>query len=264
MVYFQPVQDIQISTRLSRAQYQYTLTGADPKEVTDWAARLAQRLQSSPMLRNVASEAQENGFRMNVQVDRETAGRLGISMQTVVDTLSDAFGQRQISTIYGQANQYRVILEAKPEYQNDPNSLAKLYVPASGNQAVAASTSLTSNPVAPVISTAGSTQVPLSAIARFEYTTAPLVDRAPGAVSRRHHQLRSRARRFAQRRRQADLAGRARHRHADLARRQLFGRCRRVREVARRAAVADPGRRDHDLHRARRAVRELHPSASPS
>ncbi len=68
-----------------------------------------------------------------------------------------------------------MILEAKPEYQNDPNSLSKLYVPASGNQAVAASTSLTSNPVAPVISTAGSTQVPLSAIARFEYTTAPLV-----------------------------------------------------------------------------------------
>jgi multidrug efflux pump len=81
---------------------------------------------------------------MDIQIDREMAGRLGVSMQTVVDTLSDAFGQRQISTIYGQANQYRVILEAKPEYQNDPTSLAKLYVPASGIQAVTQSTSLTS------------------------------------------------------------------------------------------------------------------------
>ena len=86
------------------------------------------------MLRDVVSEAQDNGFRMNVEVDRETAGRLGVSMQTVVDILNDAFGQRQISTIYGQANQYRVILEAKPQYQNDPNSLSKLYVPASGNR----------------------------------------------------------------------------------------------------------------------------------
>ena len=86
------------------------------------------------MLRDVASEAQDNGLGMDIQIDREMAGRLGVSMQTVVDTLSDAFGQRQISTIYGQANQYRVILEAKPEYQNDPTSLSKLYVPASGVQ----------------------------------------------------------------------------------------------------------------------------------
>ena len=175
VVYFQPVQDIQISTRMSRAQYQYTLTGTDTKEVGEWATRLAQRLQASPMMRDVASESQDNGFRMNVEVNRETAGRLGVSMQTVVDTLSDAFGQRQISTIYGQANQYRVILEAKPEYQNDPNSLSKIYVPASGNQAVATSTSLTSNPTAPVISTAGNSQILLSTIASFQYTTAPLV-----------------------------------------------------------------------------------------
>jgi multidrug efflux pump len=175
VVYFQPVQDIQISTRLSRAQYQYTLTGTDSKEVSEWAARLVQQLKTSDVLRNVVSEAQDNGFRLNIQVDREVAGRLGVSMQTVVDTLSNAFGQRQISTIYGQANQYRVILEAKPEYQSDPNSLSKLYVPASGNQAVATSTSLTSNPTAPVVSTSGNTQIPLSAIASFNYTTAPLV-----------------------------------------------------------------------------------------
>ena len=144
VVFFRPVQDIQISTRLSRGQYQYTLTSTDANEVGDWATRLTQQLQKSEVLRDVASEAQDNGLGMDIQIDREMAGRLGVSMQTVIDTLSDAFGQRQISTIYGQANQYRVILEAEPEYQNDPGSLAKLYVPASGVQAVAQPTSLTS------------------------------------------------------------------------------------------------------------------------
>jgi multidrug efflux pump len=175
IVYFQPVQDIQISTRISRAQFQYTLSGTDTDEVGKWATRLSQQMQASPLLQDVASEAQDNGFQMRVQVDRETAGRLGISMQTVIDTLSDAFGQRQISTIYGQANQYRVILEAKPEYQNDPTSLAKIYVPASGLQAVAQSTSLTSNSPTVIPGVSGSPMVPLSTFARFEHATAPLV-----------------------------------------------------------------------------------------
>jgi multidrug efflux pump len=174
-VYFQPVQDIQISTRVSRAQYQYTLTGADSNEVSDWGAKLAGEVQRSPIMRDVASEAQDNGFQLNVQVDRETAGRLGVSMQTVIDTLSDAFGQRQISTIYGQSNQYRVILEAKPEYQNDPNSLSKLYVPASGVQAVVQSSSLTSTQAQIIPTVSGSPMVPLSTIAQFQYGTAPLV-----------------------------------------------------------------------------------------
>jgi multidrug efflux pump len=175
VVYFQPVQDIQISTRVSRAQYQYTLTGSDATEVSDWAGKLAQELQNSPIMRDVASEAQDNGFRMNVDVDRETAGRLGVSMQTVIDTLSDAFGQRQISTIYGQSNQYRVILEAMPQYQSDPNSLSKLWVSATGVQAVAQSTSLTSASPQVIPGVSGSPMVPLSAFAQFRYGTAPLV-----------------------------------------------------------------------------------------
>jgi multidrug efflux pump len=150
-VYFQPVQDIQISTRASRAQYQYTLTGTDAKDVADWSEKLAGQLGEDPALRDVASEAQEGGLRTLVNVDRETAGRLGVSMQAVTDTLNDAFGQRQISTIYGQANQYRVILEASPQYQRDPNTLAKLYVPGPGG-----------------------TQIPLSSFSRIEQTTAPL------------------------------------------------------------------------------------------
>src|SRR5215207_3893545 len=174
-MYFQPVQDVQISTRVSRAQYQYTLTGADPKDVSLWADKLADEMQKSPMMRDVASEAQDNGLRMNIVVDREIAGRLGVSLQAVNDTLSDAFGQRQISTIYAQSNQYRVILEAMPQYQSDPSSLSKLYVPASGNQATQQSTSLTAGATPLNQPQIGATQVPLSAFARFEHTTAPLV-----------------------------------------------------------------------------------------
>jgi multidrug efflux pump len=151
VVYFQPVQDIQISTRASRAQYQYTLTGTDPDDVNKWSARLVERLRGDPALREAASEAQEGGLRAFIKVDREAAGRLGVSMQVVNDTLNDAFAQRQISTIYAQANQYRVVLEAMPQYQRDPSSLSKLYVP----------------------STNGA-QVPLGAFTSVENTAAPL------------------------------------------------------------------------------------------
>jgi multidrug efflux pump len=151
VVYFQPVQDIQISTRSSRAQYQYTLAGTDPDDVNKWSSRLVERLRGDGALREVASEAQEGGLRAFIKVDREAAGRLGVSMQVVNDTLNDAFAQRQISTIYAQANQYRVILEAMPQYQRDPTSLAKLYVP----------------------STNGA-QVPLSAFTSVTSTAAPL------------------------------------------------------------------------------------------
>jgi multidrug efflux pump len=150
-VYFQPVQDVQIGTRASRAQYQYTLVGTSSSDVIAWSDKLAARLQQDRRLRDVASEAQEGGLRMHLEVAREKAGRLGISMQAINDALYSAFGQRQISTIYSQANQYRVILEAQPRYQQDPNALSKLY-----------------------ISGAGGVQVPLSTIARFEHVAAPL------------------------------------------------------------------------------------------
>jgi multidrug efflux pump len=151
LVYFQAVQDVQVSTRISRALYQYTLVGSDEKDVADWAARLTERLRFAPALREVVSEAQDGGLRAMVRVDRETAGRLGISMQAINDALNDAFGQRQISTIYAQANQYRVVLEAKAQYQNDPSALSQIYVPG----------------------IAGA-QVPLSAVAKIERRTAPL------------------------------------------------------------------------------------------
>ena len=180
-VYFQATQDIQISTRVSRAQYQYTLVGTDSAEVLDWADKLTRKLRGNPALSEVASEVQEGGPRVNVDVDREQAGRLGVSMQSITDTLNDAFGQRQISTIYGQANQYRVILEAQPRYQQDPGSLSKLYVTgastSTGTAATVANTaqgSTNTNTTATPNAVTSSNQVPLAAFARFVNTSAPL------------------------------------------------------------------------------------------
>jgi multidrug efflux pump len=180
-VYFQATQDIQISTRSSRAQYQYTLVGTDSAEVVEWADRLTRKLRGDPVLREVASEAQEGGPRVLVDVDREQAGRLGVSMQSITDTLNDAFGQRQVSTIYGQANQYRVILEAQPRYLQDPTSLGKLYVTgattSNGTAATVANTAsgtTNTNTSATPNAVTGSNQVPLSAFAKFVYTSAPL------------------------------------------------------------------------------------------
>ncbi len=172
IVYFQPVQDIQISTRASRALFQYTLAGTDAAEVGHWAGALVARLRDDPLFRDVASEAQDGGLRVDIKVDREKAGRLGISMQAISDTLNDAFGQRQISTIFGQANQYRVILEAMPEYQRDPSTLSKLYLPAGTTTTQATLSSSTSNLV--LLPTNSTNLVPLSAVATIERTTAPL------------------------------------------------------------------------------------------
>ncbi len=150
-VYFQPVQDVQIATRSSRSLYQYMLTGTNAEEVATWAERLTRELRGADDFRDVALEAHARGPRLAINVDRERAGRMGVSLQAINDTLNDAFGQRQISTIYGQANQYRVVLEALPEYQRDPGSLAKLYVAG-----------------------VGGAQVPLAALAEMTRTTAPL------------------------------------------------------------------------------------------
>jgi multidrug efflux pump len=162
-VYFQAVQDVQISTQSSRSQYQYTLTGTDAALVSQWANRLIAELRNHPLFRDVSTEAQEGGLRAALEINRQRAGQLGVSLQTINDTLNDAFAQRQISTIYGQANQYRVVLEAMPIYQRDPSVLSKLYVPGnSGPQGgVQGGTQI-------------GAQVPISAVAELVRTTAPL------------------------------------------------------------------------------------------
>jgi multidrug efflux pump len=171
-VYFQPVQDIQIGTRAARALFQYTLAGTDAAEVGYWAGALVKRLRAEPLLREVASEAEDGGLGVDIKVDREKAGRLGISMQAISDTLNDAFGQRQISTIFGQANQYRVILEALPEYQRDPSTLSKLYLPAGTTTQQPTLSSSTSNLA--LLPTTSTNLVPLAAVAAIERISAPL------------------------------------------------------------------------------------------
>jgi multidrug efflux pump len=172
-LFVEPVQDIQITTRASRSQYQYTLTGTDADEIGKWAAQLADHLRSDGTFRNIALETQDGGLRTFIDIDREMTGRLGLSVQNIDDTLNDAFGQRQISTIYAQSNQYRVILEAAPQYLTDPTVLEKLYVAGSTNTALATALGASSTPT---VTTAvnGGPQVPLATIAKVRRTTAPL------------------------------------------------------------------------------------------
>jgi multidrug efflux pump len=133
-VYLQSVQDLQIDSRVSRTQFQYTLEDASPTELAEWAPKMLAKLRSLPELRNVASDQETSGLQMSLTIDRDTASRLGISPQLIDDTLYDAFGQRQISIIFTQLNTYRVILELKPEFQQDPRALDKIYVNVAGNQ----------------------------------------------------------------------------------------------------------------------------------
>jgi len=127
-VHMQAAQDIQIGARLSRTQYQYTLTDLNRDELNDWSAQLLTNLKANPMFLDVASDQEPDGLKANITIDRDAASRLGVLAQGVDDTLYDAFGQRQISTVYSQVNQYHVILELQPQFQQDPNALSNLYV----------------------------------------------------------------------------------------------------------------------------------------
>jgi multidrug efflux pump len=172
-VYMQPVQDIQIGARVSRTQYQYTLTDTDQAELDEWTPRLIDKLRAIPELSHVTSDQQESGFATEIVVDRDAATRLGVTMQAIEDVLYDAFGQRQVSTIYQQSNQYRVVLSADPSWIANPASLENLRVPgtvasfgANGAAQVASATVATTNTVA---------QVPLLSVAHLVRRTAPLV-----------------------------------------------------------------------------------------
>jgi multidrug efflux pump len=150
--YMQPVQDLTIDDQVSRTQYQFVLESADPALLGEWIPKLMDRLGQVPDLTDVASDLAQQGLAVYIVIDRDTAARFGITAATVDNALYDAFGQRIISTIFTQSNQYRVIMEANPALQQSPDSLAQIYVPsASGGQ------------------------VPLSAIAHFEERAVPLL-----------------------------------------------------------------------------------------
>jgi multidrug efflux pump len=151
-LFLQAVQDLQIDNRVSRTQFQYTLEDADGAELALWAPRMLEKMRALPELKDVATDQQATGLQLDVTVDRDSASRLGVSLQAIDDTLYDAFGQRQISTIFTQLNLYRVILEVKPRYQQNPDALANLYVRSSSGE-----------------------PIPLSAIARQAPAPVPLV-----------------------------------------------------------------------------------------
>jgi multidrug efflux pump len=150
-LYMQPVQDLTVENRVSRTQYQYTLEDADSRELVEWTPRLIAKLKELPELREVASDQQNGGLQAMLDIDRDTASRLGIVPQLIDDTLYDAFGQRQVSTIYTQLNQYHVVLEVLPAYQENPDALKSIYV-----------------------KSASGAQVPLSSFTRFVPGTTPL------------------------------------------------------------------------------------------
>ena len=139
-LYMQPVQDLTIETRVSRTQYQFTLQDADPALLSTWAPKLVDKLNELPQLRDVATDLQDNGLQAAIVIDRNSASRLGITPASIDNTLYSAFGQRIVSTIFTQTNQYRVVLEVKPEFQKGLESLSHIYVATSDGQQVPLST----------------------------------------------------------------------------------------------------------------------------
>src|SRR4029453_17188555 len=130
-LFMQAAQDLQIDARTSRTQFQYILQDADAAELAEWTPKLVQKLGQLPQLTDVASDQQVNGLQLNVDVDREKASRLNVLTQAIDDTLYDAFGQRQVSIIFTQLNQFRVILEVEPQFRESPDLLDKIYVKSS-------------------------------------------------------------------------------------------------------------------------------------
>ncbi len=135
-LFMQAVQDVQIDSRISRTQYQYTLQDADEAELAEQAPRFLAKLRTLPELTDVASDQQSGGLQISVDIDREQASRYNVAPQAIDDTLYDAFGQRQVSIIFTQLNQYRVILEVEPRFQLTPASLSQIYVKSSTGQMV--------------------------------------------------------------------------------------------------------------------------------
>jgi len=150
--FMQSGQDISIGGRLSRTQYQYTLTDTDANELNHWAPIVEAAMRKLPELQDVASDQQIAAPYVGIEVDRDAASRMGISISLIDETLYSAFGQRQVATMYTSTNQYKVILGVKPEFHNDPSALSKIYVPGPGG-----------------------VQVPLSSFARFTTRVEPLL-----------------------------------------------------------------------------------------
>ncbi len=158
MLYMQPVQDLTVDDRVSRTQYQYTLEDPNLDELNTWVPQLLAKLQALPQLSDVASDQENSGLRASLTLDRDTASRLGFTTSAIDNTLYDAFGQRQVSIMFTQLNQYHVILEVDPAYQKNPASLNQIYItPSSSTGASATSSASTGGPSFVAGSTTAST-----------------------------------------------------------------------------------------------------------
>jgi hydrophobe/amphiphile efflux-1 (HAE1) family protein len=170
-LYLQPVQDVTIETRATRTQYQYVLQDLDPAELLLWTQRLTEALRHDPAFADVANDQQDEGLQLAVTVDRELAARYGLTMDAIDQTLYDAFGQRQITTVFAPLTQYRVVLQVDPAARRDPALLDHIYLTAASAQAQ------TTSDVAAGVGTgfsAPSSPIPLSAIAHVEHRLGPL------------------------------------------------------------------------------------------
>jgi multidrug efflux pump len=147
----QPVQDLTVEDRVSRTQYQYSLEDPDAKELAVWGPKMVEKLRTLPELRDVASDQQDTGPQIQLDIDRDTASRLGITPQQVDDALYDAYGQRQVSTMFTQLSQYHVVLEVAPAFRDHPADLRDIYVKSSSGG-----------------------EVPLSTFVQIKHVTAPL------------------------------------------------------------------------------------------
>ena len=211
-LFLQSVQDIRVGGRASNAQYQYTLQSPTLEELNEWAPKIAAALQREPNLADVNSDQQNMGLESNLVIDRDAAARLGITVSQIDNTLYDAFGQRQVSTIYVARNQYHVIMEVAPRYWQNPETLKDVYVSTSGGSVggsqatnavagtVAATTTAKSTAAPPAnaqaarnlatnsigatgkgvastgsaVSTKQEAMIPLAAVARFSQGATPL------------------------------------------------------------------------------------------
>jgi multidrug efflux pump len=173
-LFLQPIQDLTVEDRISRTQYQYSLDAPDKALLDRWVPLLLARMQKLPELRDVASDQQNNGLGLYLNIDRDTAGRLGITPQNIDDALYDAFGQRQVSTIYTQTNQFHVILEVAPHYQQDSASLNDMYVPIGSASANLATTIALAGTNSALTGAAALAPAPLRSLVNASLIPAPI------------------------------------------------------------------------------------------
>ena len=233
-LYLQPTQDLTIDAESGPTEFRVSLEGADTATVTTWVNRLVAEMRNHKELRNVTSDAGATGLAAYIDIDRDTAARLGVTASAVDDALYSAFGQRIISTIFTETNQYRVILEAEPGLLTTADSLARLN-----------------------LRTASGEPTPLSAIATISRARGAAADHPRRPVPGVDDRLRHRGRRLARQRRRCDPRRGEGDPHAECGAADLPRRLGRLRAVALEPALADPGGGGLRLHRPRRSLREL-------